>query len=154
MRATAANAGVYAEDLRVGSSWLLGEHLVTAEAIIDFASQWDPQFFHIDPERAEAEGPLGGLIASGLHTASIYQRLEVASRTVPWRVIGGDGIDDLRLRRPVRPGDVLRARTTVTDVTLQRDRDRGRVTMQGELANQEDQIVMTITLSAYLQMRP
>lgn len=151
---TASGVGVYAEDLHVGSSWPLGEYRVTSAAIIAFASEWDPQFFHIDEDRARAEGPLGGLIASGLQTISIYQRLDVLSRKEQWHVIGGDGIDDARLRRPVRPGDVLTGRTTVSGLTLQPERRRGRITLQGELTNQNSEVVMTITLSAYLQMRP
>ena len=65
-----ARRPVFAEDLAVGDTLELGEYLVTEEEIISFASRWDPQYFHIDPERAVRDGPLG-LIASGLHTMCI-----------------------------------------------------------------------------------
>lgn len=145
---------IYAEDLRVGTSWQLGEHAVTAEEIIAFAEQWDPQFFHTEPVRAEREGELGGLIASGIHTMAIYQRLEILRRERHWHVIGGTGMEHLQLRRPVRPGDVLAGRTTISGSRLQPERSRGLLTFAGELTNQHGEVVMTLTLSAYLRMRP
>lgn len=153
MHRTAKAEGVYAEDLSIGVTWPLGEYEVTTEAIVDFASEWDPQFFHTDPRRAAQEGALGGLIASGIHTFAIYQRLEIACRTQQWHVIGGTGVKDLRLRRPVRPDDVLTGRTTVSDTHLDADRGRGLLSFAGELTNQRGEVVMTLTLSAYLKMR-
>jgi acyl dehydratase len=153
MQQAAPDAGVYAEDLRVGTTWQNGEHEVTTGAIIDFASQWDPQFFHTDPERADREGALEGLIASGIHTIAIYQRLEVICRTQHWHVIGGTGMENLRLRRPVRPGDVLSGHTTICKSELEPERGRGLVTFAGRLANQRAEVVMTLTMSAYLLMR-
>lgn len=153
MHQSDSRRGVYAEDLQVGTTWQLGEHEVTTGAIIDFASQWDPQFFHTDPERAERDGALGGLIASGIHTIAIYQRLEIACRAQHWHVIGGTGMENLRLRRPVRPGDTLSGHTTVHDSRLEPERGRGLVTFAGELRNQRAEVVMTLCLSAYLLMR-
>ncbi|UUZ59534.1 MaoC/PaaZ C-terminal domain-containing protein [Nocardioides sp. B-3] len=148
------DTGVYAEDLQVGTTRQLGEHEVTTAAIIDFASQWDPQFFHTEPERAEREGALGGLIASGIHTIAIYQRLEINCRTQHWHVVGGTGMENVRLRRPVRPGDVLSGRTTISGKRLEPERGRGLVSFAGELANQRGEVVMIPALSAYLLMRP
>lgn len=148
------SVGVYAEDLVVGTILRLGAHPMTQDAIIEFAAQWDPQFFHTDPERAAAEGPLGGLLASGLHTLSVYQRLTVLARTEPWHLIGGTGINDLRLRRPVRPGDVLEGTTTVSDQRLEPERRRGQITFAGRLTNQTGQEVLSLSMAAYLIMRP
>lgn len=146
-------AGIYAEDLCVGTTWQLGAHAVTAEAIVDFASQWDPQFFHTEPERAEREGALGGLIASGIHTIGIYQRLEITCRTQHWHVIGGTGMKDVRFLRPVRPGDVISGRTTISGNRLEPERGRGLIDFAGELTNQHGKLVMDLALSAYLLMR-
>ncbi|MCC9069695.1 MaoC/PaaZ C-terminal domain-containing protein [Arthrobacter cryoconiti] len=65
-----------AEHLPVGQSVDLGSHSVSEAEIIRFASEWDSQYFHTDPETAH-ESHFGGLIASGLHTLSIFQRLSV-----------------------------------------------------------------------------
>lgn len=146
--------GFFAEDAAPGRVRQLGSYTVTEGDIVDYATQWDPQFFHIDSERAAREGAFGGLIASGIHTTAIYQRLEVTSRTEPWNVIGGAGVEQLRFRRPVRPGDVLTGTSTLTERRLDPDRRRGLLTFAGELTNQAGASVLTMTLSAYLHMRP
>lgn len=144
---------VHAEDLTPGQVMQLGSHTVRESDIIDFARQWDPQFFHIDPARAAAESQFGGLIASGLHTLSIYQRLWVDSRTQPWRVIAGATMNDVAFLRPVRPGDVLTGHTAIDDIDLEPDKHRGRVTFAGALSNQDDKRVLRVTTSVYLGAR-
>ncbi|MGE3305804.1 MAG: MaoC/PaaZ C-terminal domain-containing protein, partial [Rhizobiaceae bacterium] len=62
------------EDLAVGTSIALGQKLVTAEEIIEFASEFDPQPMHLDEEAGKAS-ILGGLAASGWHTCSMFMRL-------------------------------------------------------------------------------
>lgn len=145
--------GIYADDVRPGEVTPFGSHAVTEAEIIDFATQWDPQFFHVDPERA-AEGIFGGLIASGIHTLGIYQRLSFDARTAPWHVIAGAGIDGLRFHRPVRPGDVLTGSHTVTAVDLDPSRRRGLLTLAGELTDDSGTTVLTLTLSVFMHMRP
>jgi len=145
---------VYADDMRVGDAWNLGSYQVTEEEIIAFATHWDPQFFHVDPERAATEGYLGGVIASGVQTLAIYQRLSVTSRIGRWHVIAGAGIQQLRFRRPARPGDTLTGRTVVEEVRFEPDRNRAFVTYAGELVNQDDERALTLTMSAYLKSRP
>ena len=145
---------IHAEDLAEGQVLELGTHAFTEDEIITFASQWDPQYFHVDPVRAEAESRFGGLIASGLHTLSVYQRLSVLARRIPWNVIAGAGMEDVALLRPVRPGNVLRGRTVVEGIQLQPDRQRGLVTFVGELTNQDDKPVLRLTMTAFLAMRP
>ncbi|WP_433955113.1 MaoC/PaaZ C-terminal domain-containing protein [Janibacter indicus] len=147
------SAGVFAEDLAVGTVLQLGTYPMTQDAIVEFAEQWDPQFFHADPERAAAEGALGGLLASGLHTIAIYHRLTILARTEPWHVIAGTGLDDVRLPAPVRPGDVLTGTTTVTRQELDPQRGRGLITFAGCLVNQADRTVLTLVMSAFLTMR-
>lgn len=146
--------GFFAEDAEPGAVRQLGTHELTEAEIVDFATQWDPQFFHVDAERSVTEGMFGGLIASGIHTVGIYQRLEVTSRRQPWQVIAGKGIEQLQFTRPARPGDVLTGTTTVTDRQLDPDRRRGLVTLDGELTNQSGEVVLSLTMAIYLHMRP
>ena len=108
---------------------------------------------HLDPARAAAESQFGGLIASGLHTLSIYQRLWVNSRTQPWRVIAGATMSDVAFLRPVRPGDVLTGHTVIDDVRFEPDKHRGRVTFAGALGNQDDKLVLRVTTAVYLGAR-
>jgi acyl dehydratase len=150
----AAPREVYAEDLTPGRVLELGSYTMTESEIVDFASHWDPQFFHTDPERARREGRLGGLIASGLHTLAVFQRLSILARTECWHVIGGAGLDDVAFLSPVRPGDVLSGRSVVADLVLQPERQRGLVTLAGGLTNQDGTSVLRLTMSAYLAARP
>lgn len=144
---------VYADDLAPGYVMALGAHRVTEAELVDFASVWDPQYFHIDPERAK-DSPFGGLIASGLHTLSICQRLVVLAQADQWRIIVGAGMDKVEFRRPVRSGDVLTGHTTVTEVALEPERQRGLVTYASDLANQHGKSVLGVTVAAYLELRP
>lgn len=146
--------GRWAEDTPIGEVRDLGSYEVTEREIVDFASRWDPQFFHTDPQRATSEGAFGGLIASGIHTMAIYQRLEITSRTQEWHVIGGTGIKDLVLRRPVRPGDVLTGTSEIVDRRLEPERRRGLLTFAGQLVNQSGELVLSLQVSAYVHMRP
>ena len=104
----------YFEDLTVGETAEFGTYEVTADEMTSFAEQYDPQPFHTDPEAA-AETPFGGLVASGWHTASMTMRLLVDDHLSEGAVRGALGVDDLRWRQPVRPGDELTVRTEIVD---------------------------------------
>lgn len=95
----------------------LGSHLFTAEDIIRFAVKYDPQPFHVDPEKAR-RSVLGGLCASGWHTASVWmrkQRDHAAAALAEWLAEGNEayeygpspGFDKLRWIRPVYAGDTI-----------------------------------------------
>ncbi|NLE82208.1 MAG: dehydratase [Rhodococcus sp.] len=145
-------SGFFADDAVVGTVRTLGTHTVTEQEIVDFAGAWDPQFFHTDA--AAAQGSVfGGLIASGIHTLAVYQRLEVQSRNMHWHVIAGAGVEGLRFLRPVRPGDALTGASTLTACQLEPDRRRGLLTFDGQLVNQDGKVVMDMTMAAYLHMR-
>lgn len=144
---------LYADDLHVGDVFDLGSYRITHDDITEFASRWDPQFFHTDPQRAQLDGHFGGLIASGIQTMAIYQRLWVLSRDRPWHVIAGAGIDQLRLHRPVRADDTLAGRCTISRIDHEDERRRALVVTEGELTNQQDKSVLTQTMSVYMRTR-
>jgi acyl dehydratase len=129
----------YFEDYEPGAAFEYGELTVTADEIVDFARQFDPQPIHIDPEYA-ARGPFGGLIASGWHTAGLFTRMFVDHYISHVASLASPGVDEVRWPVPVRPGDRLRARTTVLSSRLSRSRpDRGIVQTRCELYNQADE---------------
>jgi acyl dehydratase len=66
----------YFEDIKLGEMPETGTYAVSKAEIMEFAEQYDAQPFHVNPEAA-AQSPFGGLIASGLHTMAITQRLSV-----------------------------------------------------------------------------
>ena len=97
----------YLEDLVVGERRRSTARLVTGAEIITFAQQFDPQSFHTDPQQA-ATCSFGGLVASGLHTAALWRRMD--------HEINGDiaficglGWDETRWTHPLRPGDLIHA---------------------------------------------
>lgn len=142
---------IYADDLTAGDTYELGEHKVTEAEIVAFAAQWDPQPFHTDPVYAEGHG-FGGIIASGLHTLSIMQRLTVLRIDGRWKAIAGRKVEEAVFVHPVFPGDVLSGTMTVQAVSID-DRQRGRVTTYTELVNGEGVTVITATTVAYLRSR-
>src|SRR4051794_6124236 len=90
---------VHAEDLVPGTSFDLGTYTLTRDEIVDFATQWDPQNFHVDDEVADA-GAFGGIIASGVHSLAIFQRLVVDAQFSKWAIIAGRSIDDMQMTSP------------------------------------------------------
>lgn len=141
---------VTADDLYPGCRIQLGGSTLTESEIVEFAAQWDPQWFHTDPEMA-ADGHHGGVIASGIHTLAVLQRLCVEAFYSRWAVIAGRGFDRLRFVAPVRPGDTLTGSVVVTDVSL--DETRGRVALEMEMHNQESTTVLTATMTVFLWRR-
>jgi acyl dehydratase len=133
----------YFEDYHVGMVDEFGEVHVSAEEIVEFAQRYDPQAMHIDADSA-SRGPFGGLIASGWHTAAMIMRLFVEHYLSKVATLPSPGVDELRWVRPVRPGDRLRVRVTVTDARRSRTKpDRGIVRSLVEVLNQNDEVVMT-----------
>jgi acyl dehydratase len=144
----------YFEDFVVGEQIRLGEVEVTEAAIIEFAEQYDPQPFHVDPGAAEAS-PYGGLIASGWHTCAMYMRLLCDGMILDSSSQGSSGMEELRWLAPVRPGDVLRARYTVLDTALSATKpNRGTVTFRSEMVNQDDVVVLQMTGRGLYGTRP
>ena len=105
------------EDYTPGSVYEFGSIHVSEQEIIAFASQYDPQPFHLDRALA-AESVFGGLVASGWHTASMTMRLLVDYYLSEVSSLGSPGIDELRWLLPVRPGDELAVRVTILDEFL------------------------------------
>ena len=102
------------EDLTVGQSRTTGPLTVTEAEIIEFAEQFDPQPFHVDPEAAQ-DSVFGGLIASGWHTAAMCMRMLVEGPIDDEAGLGGKGVDELRWKQPVTPGTTLHVRREILD---------------------------------------
>ena len=134
---------LYFEDLAVDDEWTGGEYEVTETEIIDFADQYDPQWFHTDPERAAEESMYGGLIASGWHTASMSMRLLVACFLNEAATLGAKGVDELRWKQPVQPGDRLSVRATVEEKTVDSER-RGTIRLRVETSTADDECVFSM----------
>ncbi len=142
----------YFEDWTVGESFISVSHEMTAERIRSFAEEFDPQPFHID-EEAAAKSIYGGIIASGWHTGSVLMRL--LTTFLGPSSMGSPGVDELRWRAPVRAGDQLRLRLSVTDARASSSKpDRGLVFFDEELLNQRDEVVMSLSSTLFMARRP
>jgi acyl dehydratase len=144
----------YFEDYIPGSVYEFGPITVNQEEIIEFANRYDPQYFHVDPTKAEA-GPFGGIIASGWHTISLAMRLFVDHYLSHVASLASPGVDEVRWPNPVRPGDTLRMRATILDARLSRSKpDRGIVRARLESVNQREELVLSMVAVSILGRRP
>lgn len=141
------------EDYASGLVVEVGPIAADEASIVAFGRQFDPQPFHIDPAGA-ANGPFGGVIASGWHTASLMMRLLVDHFLPRTAGLGSPGVDELRWVRPVRPGDRLTLKVSVTDAQRSRSKpDRGLVRTDNELRNQNGDTVMTVKTMVLMRAR-
>jgi acyl dehydratase len=144
----------YLEDFSVGETFLSRSITVDADQIKAFASQFDPQPFHLDEQAAKSTF-FGELVASGWHTAALTMRLIVDSEL---KIAGGSigaGAEELKWPRPVRPGDTLHAFSEVLDVRTSKSRpDQGIIKMRTTTLNQHDQPVMIFVANMLVPRRP
>ena len=141
----------YFEQLSVGDSDSFGAYEVTREEVTEFATQYDPQPIHTDPEAA-AESMFGELVASGWHTAAMTMRMLVEHRLAGSGAMGALGVDALRWPEPVRPGDTLSVQTEVT-ATEPVDDTRGYVDFQVTTITDADDVVLSMEPRVVWQRR-
>jgi acyl dehydratase len=149
----AAKRNLYLEDLAPGDRFVSDEHALDEAQIIDFATRFDPQPFHLDPEAAKSTF-FQGLAASGWHTAAITMRLLVTSG-IPLAdgVIGSGG--EIHWPKPTRPGDVLHVESEVIEVIPSRSRpERGMVVKRCETLNQHGEVVQRFSPKMVVSRRP
>lgn len=147
----------YFEDFAVGSVEHCGTHVVLRADVLDFASKYDPQSYHLDDEAA-ANSLFGRLSASGWHTAAMTMRNMVDH----WKATGatesslcGVGTDEMRWLKPVYPDDVLRFESEVLEKKELRSKpDTGLVKAHWRVFNQEDEPVYTVKVLAMFRRRP
>jgi acyl dehydratase len=133
----------YFEDYLPGAVHEFGSVTIEESEIIEFARRFDPQPFHTDPEAAR-QSAFGGLIASGWHTASLTMRLLVDHYVSKVASLGSPGVDEVRWRKPVRPGDTLSIRVTIIEAKLSRSKPgQGTTRSLVEVLNQYREVVMT-----------
>ncbi len=135
-------SGMYLEDFAPGQTYRSsGSIRIGADRIRAFASEFDPQPFHLDEEAARLS-VFGGLAASGWHTAAVTMRLFVESGFRPAGGIVGAGLDELRWPLPVRPGDELHIEAEVLDVRASKSRpSQGLIKVRMTTCNQKGEAV-------------
>jgi acyl dehydratase len=144
----------YFEDFEVGKVIEVGSRTVTEEEIIDFATKFDPQPFHVDKEAA-GRSIYGGIIGSGWHTCAMMMRLMVDGFLKDAASMGSPGVDEVRWIKPVRGGDTLTVTTTALEKRPSGSKpDRGVVVTLWEAKNQHGEVVATIKGMGMFGRRP
>jgi acyl dehydratase len=135
---------LYLDDLHVGQRFAAGPLSVTADDILRFAREFDPQPFHLDPEAAKAT-MFKGLAASGWHTAALTMRLlNEGGAPLADGIVGVGG--EIGWPHPVRPGDTLSVESEILDIVPSRSRpNQAIVTGRSQTINQNGKTVQTLT---------
>jgi acyl dehydratase len=145
---------LFYEDLSIGHRVCSDGRLVTKGEIIDFATKWDPQPFHVDEEKS-VDTFFGTLVASGIHTYAVMMRLGVDCRVLTGNAVAGFGVDEMRYLAPVLPDSVLRAQFTVTSKRTSNSKPGfGIVRWQVETFEQHDKLVLSAFLTNLYRRRP
>ena len=144
----------YLEDFAVGQTYGSGRVQIDEERIKRFASEFDPQPFHLDAAAAQ-HTIFHGLAASGWHTAAVTMRLLVESDFRPAGGIVGAGFDELHWPRPVRPGDELHIESEVIEVRPSKSRpDLGLIKVRMTTLNQHREVVLVSVGNLLVPHRP
>ena len=142
------------EDFEVGQRFVSQGVTVTEASIIDFASRYDPQRFHVDVEAA-ARTHFEGLIASGFQTIGLSFRKFFELGVIRESGIGASGVEELRWTAPVRPGDTLHTEVEVIEIRPSRSRsDRGVVRLRYTALNQRGETVMVMVVPQIVSRNP
>lgn len=145
---------LYYEDIQIDVVQKYGSYEVTKDEVIEFASKYDPQPFHLD-EEAAAKTHFGRLSASGWHSAAMMLRMMVDQMNANKQAgLGSPGVENLRWLKPVYPGDTLRCE----HVTLEKRRSESRPEMgimKGRITvlNQHEEPVMQMESTGLIQVR-
>jgi len=135
---------LYWEDFRVGEDIRFGAYEVRKEEMIAFASEFDPQPFHLNEEIAKTS-LLGGLAASGWQNCAIAMRMMWDGYLHKSASMGAPGVEEVRWRKPVHAGDVLSLRRTTLDSRRSKSRPgMGLVRFGWEMVNQHGDLKMTM----------
>jgi len=148
-----AQTGRFYDDIVIGEVRESGPRTVTQRELIEFATRYDPQYFHADPVAAE-KSIFGELIASGIHGAALWRALDhEISGDIRW--ICGIAWEEVRWPNPIRAGDTLRAvAEALSKRPSQSDTTRGIVEYRYTLLNQRNEITFTCRSINLIEMRP
>ena len=144
----------YFEDFAPGARFESAPLTLTEALIVEYARFYDPQVFHTDPEAAKAT-VYGGLIASGLQTIGICFKLFFETGVLADCSLGSPGLDEIRWKAPVRPGDTVRVVAEVLEARPSTSKpDRGIVRILYTMLNQRGETVTTLIGNQLCRRRP
>ena len=141
-------------ELTPGRSITVGPATVSEEEVLAFARDYDPQWFHVDPDRA-AQGPWKGLIASGWQTCGLAMKLVVTQVLAGSESFGSPGLAYLKWEHPVRPGDVLYVTIDVKERRVASSKPTlGIVRWRWRVRNQVAAVVLDLEATSLFDLAP
>lgn len=144
----------FLEDFEIGERWVSPPTPITEAEIVAYALANDPQPMHTDPVAARG-GPFGGLVASGWQIAALSMRVFIQSGGYGKTPVVGLGIEELRWKKPVRPGDVLTVEREVVEIKRSESQpDRGTIRTRVDVRNQAGDVVMSLFTLGRVPARP
>ena len=147
------NGKLHFEDFTPERACPLGPLTVSAEEIIEFASEYDPQPMHLSEEAGKAS-ILGGLAASGWHTSALHMRMTIDSFLLNSTCEGAPGVDFMDWKKPVLAGDTLSGQAVVLEArTLRSKPGIGLIRMRSEVDNQRGETVCVLEQAIMFRMR-
>lgn len=149
-----AGRALFFEDFKPGDRFESGTLTLTETLITEYARFYDPQPFHTDPEAARST-LYGGLIASGMQTIAVSFKLFIETGVLAACSLGSPGLDEIRWKAPVRPGDTLRVAAEVVEARPSSSKpDRGIVKILYTTLNQRGEAVASYIGNQLCRRRP
>jgi acyl dehydratase len=144
----------YFEDIEIGRTQKFGSRAVTREEVLEFATKYDPQPFHLDDEAAAATH-FGRISASGWHSCAMVMSMLVENLKVNQQAgLGSPGVDELRWLKPVYPGDTLRCESEILSKRVSATRpEMGFFKSKLTVFNQDDTAVMSMISNGIIATR-
>jgi acyl dehydratase len=139
-------------DFQLGQIIEAGPYTLCEAELLAFATAWDPQWFHTDPDAA-AQGPHGSLIASGWQTCAIAMRLAVQAALDGSESFASPGLAYVKWKHPVRAGDALRLHATVLETRRSASQPQlGILRWRWQLFNQRDAEVLDLEATSLFKL--
>ncbi|AWB44694.1 hypothetical protein DCC85_11005 [Paenibacillus sp. CAA11] len=133
----------------IGQEFRTESLTLSKESIYKFASEFDPQYMHLDEEKA-MQGRFNGIIASGIQTLAISFKLWIETGSYGDDVICGTAMNNIKFTKPVYPGDTLYTLVKVTELRENRS-GPGLVTVMLTTFNEKEEKVFEGELSALVR---
>lgn len=144
----------YFEDFEIGELRCVGSYRVSREEIVEFASRFDPQPFHVD-EQAAQDSIFGGLTGSSTRTFALMSLIHHRSQGEAIALVANLGAEELRFPSPLRPDDEITLTSECVDTRASESRPAlGIVTTRSRLTNQRDEVVMDMRTIFMVKRRP
>lgn len=137
------------DEFSIGDIFETKPYALTEDDVKKFASEFDPQYMHLDHEKA-SQGMFQGIIASGIHTLALSFKLWVEEDKYGDDVIAGTKMEAVKFIKPVYPTDVLSVRVEVINKKVLND-EQGLLTVRLSTFNDKNIKVYQAELTALIK---